>query len=315
MSKFRLHDWNDAKLLIACAEGGGFAGAAKALGVDQTTVSRRIGILEAAVGRPLFQRRRSGATPTAAGEALLERARALEEAARGFEQAMHGLVSMPAPTVTIAASEGVLTYVIIPALLGSPAAETPLDRALLRSAVPHLAFTAPGNRADIAVVATNPGDLPEVHGAIRVRKVGTMTFLPVAGQSFVQSQAFMQSRPRLDQFDDLRTQPLLDNLTYRGIRAFDEWHGLLSALETGPVLVAANTAAVQKPLLAGAGITILPPYARLYDSRVVVLDVPAPRFAVDLWLVAHEDSLREPAVRELYDTLAAMFLKSRWFRA
>lgn len=67
MSKFDLRDWNDVRLVVACAEHGSFAAAAVALGLDQTTVSRRIGVMEAAIGRPLFTRRRSGATPTPAG--------------------------------------------------------------------------------------------------------------------------------------------------------------------------------------------------------------------------------------------------------
>jgi len=35
---------------------------------------------------------------------------------------------------------------------------------------------------------------------------------------------------------------------------------------------------------------------------------------IELWLAAHEDSLREPAVRAVYDTVADMFLRSPWFR-
>lgn len=308
MLKFRLHDWNDARLLLACAEHGGFAPAAAALGMDQTTVSRKVSALEKAVGRPLFTRRRSGATPTAAGEALLERARVLQAAVSSFEGAMDGLGTLPAPTVTIAASEGVLTYLVIPALLGSPAQEIPLDRSLLRAPPPALAFTSNPARADLSVVATNPGDLPAVQGAIRVRRVGTMTFVPVAGE------ALLRKGLSLGGFDDLCRQPVMDIATYRGIRAFNEWHGLVSRLEQGPHLLAPNTSAVQKPLVNGAGVTLLPPYSSLYDSRVVTLDIPAPRFAVDLWLVAHEDTLREPAIRELYDSLAEMFLKSPWFR-
>jgi hypothetical protein len=35
---------------------------------------------------------------------------------------------------------------------------------------------------------------------------------------------------------------------------------------------------------------------------------------VDLWLSAHEDALREPTVRQLYDDIAAVFLQSACFR-
>ena len=308
VSTFRLHDWNDARLLLACAEHGGFAAAAQSLGLDQTTVSRRVAAIEALVGRPLFTRRRSGASPTPAGEAVLERARALEDHVRALEGAMAGLGFLPPPTVTISASEGILTYLVIPALLGSPAAEIPLDRRLIRQPVPELAFTTVPGRGDIAVIATNPGDLPKVRGAVRVRRIGTMTFVPVA------SEKYLKTHGMPERFEDLAEAPLLDIAIYRGVRALDDWHGLVSQAPRPPMLIADNTSSVQKPLIEGNGITILPPYSRLYDSRVVTLTTKAPRLAVVLWLSAHEDTLREPALRVLYDTLGEMFVESPWFR-
>lgn len=308
MSEFHLTDWNDIRLLLACAEGGSFAAAAAMLGLDQTTVSRRIAILEAAAGRPLFNRRRSGATLTPAGEVVLDRARRVRNAILQFDDAVGGLVGFPSPTVTIAASEGVLTYLVIPALLGSPAEKLPLDRGLLRQPPPDLSFVDLGHPADITVAATNPGDLPPVRGAQRVRRVGTMTFVPVAGQDLLR-----QVRPP-QHFDDLARMPLMDIGVYRGIRALGPWHDLIAAADPETVLQTENTAAVQKPLVVGRGVTILPAYSPLYDPRVVVLDIPTPRLAVDLWMIAHEDKLREPAIRLLFDSLADMFLKSRWFR-
>lgn len=311
MSKFRLHDWNDVRLLIACADHGSFAAAAAALGVDQTTVSRRIGQLEEALGRPLFNRRRSGARPTGAGLALLERARVMEAAAAGFEGAMAGLTAFPPPKVTIAASEGLLTYTLIPALLGTTQAPLPLDRGLIRRPLPDLAFTTSYDNADIAIIATNPGEGPPVRGAWKVRRVGTMSFVPVA------SQGFLESHPPISSFDDLINLPLMDIAIYGAIRGLQQWNALVAGKREREekVLVAPTTPALHKPLLAGQGVTILPPYSALYERRIVVIDVPAPSLCVALWLIAHEDTLREPTIRELYDSLAEMFLKSRWFRA
>lgn len=308
MGKFNLHDWNDIRLLIAVAERGGFAGAGAALGMDQTTVSRRIGAMEAAIGRPLFTRRRSGATPTTAGLALLERARMVEMASREFLTAMNGLSVLPAPTVTIAASDGLLTYTIIPALLGNSTMDLPLDRSLIRKDLPALAFAALPGKGDITVLATNPGELPQVRGAVRVRRVGTMHFVPVASVKFV------AEHPNLTHFDDLKAQPLIDVGIYQAIRALEDWNGLVASKTDGAEIVVPSTPAMYSPLLAGKGVTILPPYSVLYEKRLAALNLAPPPLAVSLWLIAHEDALREPAVRDVYDLLAQMFQASPWFR-
>ena len=308
MGQFRLHDWNDVRLIIACAEHRSFAAAATAMGIDQTTVSRRIANMEAAIGRPLFTRRRSGATPTPAGEALLERARAMEALADDFEGAMQGLTSFQTPKVTVAASEGLLTYTLIPALMGQDKHELPLDRRLVTTHMPKLAFTTASGKADISVMATSPGDLPRVSGAVHVRRVGTMNFVPVASRDFLHEMRGISS------FDDLAELPLLDIGIYRAIRGLDAWNGLVAGKQGGDVTVASNTPKLQRPLLGGEGISILPDYSTLYEHRLAAVDVEVPSMAVSLWLVSHEDTLREPSVRELYDLLAGMFTASAWYR-
>ncbi len=222
MNQFRLRDWNDIKLLLACAEHGGFAGAAVALGIDQTTVSRRVAMLEAAVGRPLFSRRRSGASPTIAGLALLERARVTQAAIAEFEGALYGLGGLPPARVTLAASEGILTYTLIPVLLGKQGKAQPLSLDALRSPLPTLAFTTQSSRADIALMATGAGDLPPVAGAVKVRRVGTMHFKPVVGRRLIEGRA-----SGVSSYDEFSRLPLLDIAIYRPLPSLAEWNDLV----------------------------------------------------------------------------------------
>jgi len=65
----------DLKYLAACADTGRFALAAKTLGVDTSTVSRRIGNLEDELGLSLFDREHSGIRPTPGGRAAIRCAR------------------------------------------------------------------------------------------------------------------------------------------------------------------------------------------------------------------------------------------------
>lgn len=60
-------DWDDLKYVLETVRHGGISGAARALGVNHATVSRRISAAESALGTSLFDRRPSGYVPTLAG--------------------------------------------------------------------------------------------------------------------------------------------------------------------------------------------------------------------------------------------------------
>lgn len=63
--------WDDIKVFIAVADAGSTLAASKALGVNQTTVSRRIDALESATGLTLFHRDLAGYRLTATGRELI----------------------------------------------------------------------------------------------------------------------------------------------------------------------------------------------------------------------------------------------------
>ena len=70
--------WNDLRMFVHVARGGGLTAAADALGSSPATVGRRMLALEAAVGRPLFIRRQTGYELTVDGRTLFAKALALE---------------------------------------------------------------------------------------------------------------------------------------------------------------------------------------------------------------------------------------------
>ena len=81
----RFRDWGDVRLFLAVMREGSTLAAARHLGVNQTTVSRRIDVLEHALGVTLFARSTRGARPTEQATALLPYAQTLEQAAIDFE--------------------------------------------------------------------------------------------------------------------------------------------------------------------------------------------------------------------------------------
>jgi DNA-binding transcriptional LysR family regulator len=98
-------DWNDLRYFLSVADHGSTLAAGRALRVSQTTVARRIAALEEALGMPLFERRQAGYALTTGGEELLGRARQVEAAASGFEEASAALTRDSSGTVRITTQE------------------------------------------------------------------------------------------------------------------------------------------------------------------------------------------------------------------
>jgi DNA-binding transcriptional LysR family regulator len=64
-------DWNDLKCFVAIARHGSTIAAGKALGIDPSTVQRRLAALQGAVGQPLVRRTPGGYRLTGFGESML----------------------------------------------------------------------------------------------------------------------------------------------------------------------------------------------------------------------------------------------------
>ncbi len=83
-------DWSDLQFILAVANNGSLAAAARALGVNHSTVQRRITAFEALQQVTVFDRRPDGYKLTIEGQQLLEAAKAVEQAVWGLERKITG---------------------------------------------------------------------------------------------------------------------------------------------------------------------------------------------------------------------------------
>jgi DNA-binding transcriptional LysR family regulator len=109
--------WEDARVFLAVARASSLSAAARALGTDQSTVSRRLAALERTLGRALFERGPRGLLPTRHGTAMVA-------AAEEVERAMHTLVDTARRTehevagrVRVTLTEGLAQHVVVPHVL------------------------------------------------------------------------------------------------------------------------------------------------------------------------------------------------------
>jgi DNA-binding transcriptional LysR family regulator len=87
---------------VAVAQLGGFTRAAERLHLSQPALSRRIALLEHELGQPVFERGRSGARLTDAGEAFLPHAEAALACVRDGVAAVRAFASGDVGRVTLA---------------------------------------------------------------------------------------------------------------------------------------------------------------------------------------------------------------------
>jgi DNA-binding transcriptional LysR family regulator len=83
-------DWDDVRYFLAVARGGSVRAAAGRLGVNHSTVLRRIAQLEERLGAHMFEKLPSGYRLTAAGEEVLELADQMEASSHLLETRVFG---------------------------------------------------------------------------------------------------------------------------------------------------------------------------------------------------------------------------------
>lgn len=109
-------DWNDLRIFLAVARSGSAFAAARELNLNQTTVSRRIEVLEHALGTTVFVRTTRGSSLSSDGAALMPYAEDVETAVQKLEgeagrkrRMLSGEIRVTAPEVMMTQFVGPIT--------------------------------------------------------------------------------------------------------------------------------------------------------------------------------------------------------------
>ena len=94
-------DWDGLRVFLAVARAGSLRGAARALGVNHATVTRRLTALEVALGTQLFDRTPDGLSASQAGEDLLSSAERIEEEMFRADRLISGRDAAPSGLVRL----------------------------------------------------------------------------------------------------------------------------------------------------------------------------------------------------------------------
>lgn len=161
-------DWDDIQVFLAIAREGSVTAAARSLGVNHSTVSRRISGFEGKLGVRLFERLASGYVTTSAGEDILGAAERMEEEAATLHRRVFGQDDRLNGLLRVTATDVVTNTLLLPALTALREQHPEIEVQLMVSNDP---INLNRREADIAFRITN--EPPENLIGQRLAKVAT----------------------------------------------------------------------------------------------------------------------------------------------
>lgn len=281
-------DWNDLRYFLAVAREGSTLAAARLLGVNQSTVQRRLAALEAALGRPLAVRRPTGYELTEFGEHLVPYARSVEDAVISAQVAASGYGATPMGHVALTCPEPVLERLVAAGVFSRFAERFPSIALELKTADQYLDLWR--GEADIALRSGEPEDR---------RLVGRR--IAESRWAFYASRAYVAEHDRVATVADLARHPLIafdgPMLQHR----VNTW--LTSAVPTARI-VARNTSVlgVLAAVKSGIGIAALPTTIADREDKLEQV-LAAPDLTRGWYLLTRPDLRTEPRVAAVFDFL------------
>lgn len=282
--------WDDLRYALAVGANGSLAGAARELGVNHSTVLRRLDALEKRLATRLFDRQRSGYLPTEAGELLLEQARRMADQVDEVERRVLGrdaeLTGTLRLTTAFVAMEHLLPLPLADFARRWPAIEVEvIENAYLVDLRRRPAEdSTPWSRrqADVALRLS-----PQVAEHLVGRQLGQVRFKVYAKRG---APGLPQTvTPLADLFRDA---PWIAFGRDETARVYDRWmHQHLSQARV-PVRVDIFNATMAM-LRTGIGVGLLPSFVEP-DPGLVAVSEAIEELDTPLWLITHPD-LRQTA--------------------
>jgi DNA-binding transcriptional LysR family regulator len=289
----RVQNWDDYRFVAVLARTGSLTEASVLLGVDKTTVKRRIKALEASLGFPLFLR--SGAQHHALPEAepILTAARTLEAALGGAAGAQGNDVQALSGNLTVTTTDS-LYLSGVSEMIDAFQARHPALRIDLLVTTRKLQL----HRLE-ADVALRPSDSPP--DSFVGRRICDLAFGVYASRAYVEAH----SGKRRDEHAWITVSDSMTNSPPgRWIEAY--------VPQDRRVLRADSFIAIAEACRLGRGAALLP---RAYAARMPdlipldhLMDGP---YATGLWLLTHADLRQNPRVRAFMDHLSRRLSRAK----
>jgi len=278
--------WDDLRYFLAAARAGSLVVAGSALGVDHTTVGRRLKSLEGRLGAKLFDRNSNRLRLTPEGHSALIDVEKMEAITNGLWRRLGGSDDRLAGEIRLWVGSGLALYWLIPAL--RPFLDEHPDLSLT-CLTPDAASIDIARDADVAILDKRPTDTQLV-----ARKLGTVTLALFVTARYVEKWGVPA------ELGALEGGRLLQLEHYERLPGLDPWNALVR--NGSPVFRLSNAAAVQVAVENNPLVVLLPKAA----DQVLAGLTPVPvdlGLSMEHWLVFHEDRRQITRLRVLAEEI------------
>jgi DNA-binding transcriptional LysR family regulator len=286
-------EWDDLRYVLAVANAGSLAGAARQLGINHTTVLRRVGAFEKRLGLRLFERLPTGYVLTAGGEELIAAARHINDAVTELERKLAGRDLRLSGTVRVTTTDTLMGS-ILPEILADFRTAHPGIQ--VEIALSNLMFNLSKRDADVAI---RPAEEPPQ--TLIGRRIAKIAFAIYGSPDYLEQHR---------KTDDLAAHQWVgpdDSLAGTSVAQWMRAELLDSAI----ALRADSLLALRQAAQAGLGLAALPCY--LGDTSPGLVCVHRPIAAMDtaLWILTHEDLRHTARIRAFTEFMAAALSRRR----
>jgi DNA-binding transcriptional LysR family regulator len=282
-------DWEDVRYFVALARRGTLSATARELRVNHATVARRVASLEDALGRPLFDRRADGYALTADGKAVLDEARAMDEAALSVLRRLDAGTELNG-LVRLTVGRVLAERFLIDRLRAFHARYPAIDLEIVGgSRVLSLAR----READLALRYGSPKD-----SELIARRVATIGFGLYASLGY-RDKIAAGTMPAFIGFDEE------SDFVAEAAWLAQEFGERRFSFRTSSQTTQAAAAR------AGFGVALLPRYVAATDPGLVPVSLANRLPEREVWLIIRRDLRNVPRVRALTDYLVAMFRRDQ----
>jgi DNA-binding transcriptional LysR family regulator len=291
-------DWNELRLVLAVARSGGLVGAAKALGIDHSTVFRRLQAVEARLGQPLFERVPAGGyQPTAVGERMAAAAERMQDEALALARDIAGHDPRLSGRLRVTSSETLAHRILTPALAAFRCAHPGI---VVELTIDNRVLNLTRREADVALRPLRPKE-----GDLWGRKIADVAW------TLYGSADYLATNGRPATAADLAAHALIGwNEAAVDINAA-EW---LADATPASAVVYRTTSIVNQLNAArhGIGLAALPCFLGDPEPGLErALADPIPKLTRELWIVTHTDLKRTARVRAFFDVVGESLASKR----
>ncbi|MCY6381054.1 LysR family transcriptional regulator [Hoeflea prorocentri] len=282
-------NWDIFRYVIAVAEAGSAVAAAERLGVNASTVLRRISRFEDENGIRLFERHQSGYRPTAACAAVVEAARDIEQSVAGISRDLLGSDFRLEGGLTVTTTDSLLFSVLAP-MIREFSLRHP--RICLDISVTTTRLNLTRQDADVAI---RPSKQPPE--TLVGQRVSGLAFAVYGSR---EKLAAIAPAKRSGQMDDARWVGIGQALTGSMV---GNW--MKENVPAERIAMTADTfVAMHDCVAAGAGLAALPCCIGDRSRYVMRVTDPLPAMDTSLWVLTHADIRNAARVKAFMEYIA-----------